>query len=330
MANIFSISTMNYLCFSILASILCSFVAAQDGYATENGGVTGGAGGTTTTVSSLAAFETAILQNEPTVVYLSGPLELDDRLSVSSDTSIIGVGSKAIITGGGLRIDDASNVVVQNLVINKVVGDDAISVQESTNVWIDHNEFYSDTDHGFDYYDGQVDITHGCDYVTVSYNYFHDHYKCSLVGADPDNADEDTGKFHITYHHNYFQNIHTRTPAARYAHIHSYNNLFEDIVSQGIHMRSEAEALIEANVFVNSVEPLSTYGFVIPDDSPADPEGDYEDDGFANLGADNDFGSGEINITQTGTFTSVPYNYTLTPLDEVQALVQAHAGVGKI
>ncbi|KAL1737826.1 pectin lyase fold/virulence factor, partial [Schizophyllum fasciatum] len=101
-----------------------------------------------------------------------------------------------------------------------------------------------------------------------------------------------TGKFHITYHHNHFKNIHTRTPAARFAHVHSYNNLFEDIVSQGIHSRSDAEVLVEGNVFVNSVEPqypssspVSTYGFVIPDDSPADPEGDYEADGYANLGA---------------------------------------------
>ena len=59
-------------------------------------------------------------------------------------------------------------------------GDDAVSIQKSTNVWIDHNEFFSDTDHGFDYYDGLLDITHGCDFITVSYNYFHDHYKVSL------------------------------------------------------------------------------------------------------------------------------------------------------
>ena len=157
-------------------------------------------------------------QDEATVVYLAGSLELDDRLKVTSDTSIIGVGSDAVITGGGLRIEDASNVIVQNLVINKVVGmcaliiaasvalsvsvtrlgcgvhrrgltklfpgDDAINIQESTNVWIDHNEFFSDADHGFDYYDGLLDITHGCDFITVSYNYFHDHYKVSSIALD--------------------------------------------------------------------------------------------------------------------------------------------------
>jgi len=44
-------------------------------------------------------------------------------------------------------------------------------------------------DHGYDYYDGLLDITHGSDYVTVSYNYFHDHWKVfnfllSISGQD--------------------------------------------------------------------------------------------------------------------------------------------------
>jgi pectate lyase len=61
--------------------------------------------------------------------------------------------------------------------------------------------------------------------------------------------------------------------------------------------------LIEGNVFANTTEPgkffyaysvppnaemrtiVSTYGFVIPDDSPENPSGDFEPDGFANFGA---------------------------------------------
>lgn len=82
--------------------------------------------------------------------------------------SIIGVGSSAIIEGGGFSLNKVSNVIIRNLVIRKVKGNDAITIQKSNNLWIDHNEFYSDTDHGFDYYDGQVDITHADDYITVS------------------------------------------------------------------------------------------------------------------------------------------------------------------
>ncbi|RDB25868.1 putative pectate lyase A [Hypsizygus marmoreus] len=314
----------------LVLSAVFTVVVAQDGYASLNGGTKGGAGGTTTTVSAVAAFQTAIKTDTAKTVYLKGPITLSSQATIGNNTSIIGVGTSGIINGGGLKIVGKSNVIVRNLVINKVVGNDAITMQRANNIWIDHNEFYSDTTHGFDYYDGQVDITHACDFITVSYNYFHDHYKCSLIGHDPSNAKEDTAKFHLTYHHNRWNNIHTRTPAMRFAHVHSYNNLFDNVVSQGIHSRSKAEVLIEGNVFANTTEPVSTFGFVIPDDSPDDPNGDFEPDGFANFGAANDFGNGKNNITATGLFTSVPYTYTLTPLANVRSVVTAGAGVGKI
>jgi pectate lyase len=61
--------------------------------------------------------------------------------------------------------------------ISKVLASngDGITVEASTNVWIDHCELSSDLDHGKDYYDGLVDITHGSDWVTVSNSYLHDH-----------------------------------------------------------------------------------------------------------------------------------------------------------
>ncbi|KAF8071988.1 pectin lyase fold/virulence factor [Lyophyllum atratum] len=234
---------------------LFAAAVAQDGYASQNGGTKGDAGGTTTTVSAAAAFQTAIKTDTAKTVFLKGPITLSSQATVGNNTSIIGVGTSGVITGGGLKIVGKSNVIVRNLVINKVVGNDAITIQRANNIWIDHNEFFSDTTHGFDFYDGQVDITHACDFITVSFNYFHDHYKCSLVGHDPSNSVEDTGKFHLTYHHNRWNNIHTRTPALRFAHVHSYNNLFDNVVSQGIHSRSKAQVLIEGNVFANTSEP---------------------------------------------------------------------------
>lgn len=41
----------------------------------------------------------------------------------------------------------------------------------------------------------------------------------------------------------------------RFAHVHSYNNLLDNVVSQGIHSRSQAQVLIEGNVFSNTSEP---------------------------------------------------------------------------
>jgi pectate lyase len=87
--------------------------------------------------------------------------------------------------------------------------------------------------------------------------------------------------------HNYWRNEGTRGPAGRFGHQHVYNNLYEDYLFQAIHSRSDNQVLVEGNVFRgNTTEALSTYGLVIPNDSPnTSPDGDYELDGFANLGA---------------------------------------------
>lgn len=90
-----------------------------------------------------------------------------------------------------------------------------------------------------------------------------------------------------THSHNYWRNEGTRGPAGRFGHQHIYNNLYEDFLYQAIHSRSDNQVLVEGNVFRGkTVEALSTYGLVIPKDSPnTSPDGDYELDGFANLGA---------------------------------------------
>ncbi|KAH8834973.1 polysaccharide lyase family 1 protein [Flagelloscypha sp. PMI_526] len=322
--------------------LTCLFLAhttlgALVGYATQNGGTTGGSGGTTTTVTAAAAFTSAVketLQGDAKkTVYLKGAISLSSQASVGSNTSIIGVGNNATINGGGLKISKVSNVIVQNLIIDKVVGNDGITVTTSTNVWVDHNEFYSDLTHGVDYYDGQLDINHAADFVTISNNIFRDHYKSSLVGGSADNGAEGAGHFRLTYVGNHWSNVHTRTPALRFSHTHIYNNLYSNVISQGIHSRCDAQVFVEGNKFENSPEPLSTYGLVIPDDSPnTSPAGDLEADGYANLGAANDWGTGKINLTHTGTFTQaqIPYTYTILPVAQVSASVIANAGVGKI
>jgi pectate lyase len=45
---------------------------------------------------------------------------------------------------------------------------------------------------------------------------------------------------------------------------------------------------------------------------------------------ENDWGPATINITQVGNFTEAPYVYKLTPLEQVEAMVKAGAGLGKV
>ncbi|KAH9881515.1 hypothetical protein IAQ61_000241 [Plenodomus lingam] len=308
------------------------------GYAKDNplGPTTGGASkdGKTITVTNVADFIQAVNNSEPTVVYAKGSFNFSSRVRIGSHKTLVGVGKHgASITGAGLNLFNATNIIVRNFHLT-AIPDDAITIRNSTRIWIDHNEFSTGSFPalGPDAFDGQVDIIRASDWITLSWNFFHDHWKSSLVGNSDALRATDLGTLHITYHHNYWRNEGTRGPAARFGHQHIFNNLYEHFRYQAIHSRSDNQLLVEGNVFRGkSREALSTYGLVIPEDSPnTSPEGDYELDGFANLGARNDWGGAGVNITQVGNFTQVPYGYRLTPLEDVKKVVRRGAGVGKI
>lgn len=53
--------------------------------------------------------------------------------------SIIGVGKGAEITSFGISIVNATNVILRNFAIRKIVDNDGITIQNSTRIWIDHN-----------------------------------------------------------------------------------------------------------------------------------------------------------------------------------------------
>jgi pectate lyase len=307
------------------------------GFAKDNpiGATTGGTGkhGKSVTVRTVAEFVQALNGSEPTVVYAEGSFNLTSRVQVGSNKSLIGLGKGAQVTGSGLNIYNKTNVIIRNLGFT-AIDDDAMTIRNSTRVWIDHNEFTTGNFPalGPDAYDGQVDIIRASDWLTISWNYFHDHWKSSLIGNSDALRDIDQGHLHITYHHNYWRNEGTRGPAGRFGHQHIYNNLYVDFLYQAIHSRSDNQVLVEGNVFKGKTrEALSTYGLVIPEDSPnTSPDGDFEIDGFANLGAKNDFGKATVNITQVGNFTRAPYKYKLTPLKQVEKMVKSGAGLGKI
>ncbi|KAK6351284.1 hypothetical protein TWF718_004449 [Orbilia javanica] len=305
-----------------------------EGYAKDNpvgGKVVGGKGGPTVTVTDYPALATALAGSEPRVVKVIGAIKPEERVIIGSNKSLIGWKNSGSIYEIGVTVANATNVIIQNMKINDVIGNDAITIRNSTRVWIDHNELTSDNNHGPDHYDGLIDIIRGSDYITVSWNYLHDHWKTSLVGNEPTFTHE-LGKYHVTYHHNYWQRLGTRGPAGRFGFHHIYNNYYEDFYYQAIHSRSDNQALIEGNVFRGDTgEAISTHGLVVPEDSPNFCVcGDDEKDGFANLGYRNDWGSATVNITQVGTFTKAPYRYKLTPLKFVADLVKLGAGIGKV
>ncbi|KAF2035629.1 pectin lyase-like protein [Setomelanomma holmii] len=344
------LSILSFFTFALAASAApagCDF--DLEGYAKDNpiGPTTGGAqkGSTNVTISTVPEFLAAINGTAPKIIYAKGTFNFTSRPRVGSNKSLIGVGKGAWITGAGLTIVPwAYNIIVRNFGIRAIVDDDAITIQNSTRVWIDHNEFTSGNfpAAGPDVFDGQVDIIRASDWITVSWNYFHDHWKSSLVGNNDQFRSIDFGHLHIFYHHNYWKYMGTRGPAGRFGHQHIYSNLYEDFLYQAIHSRSDNQVLVEGNVFNGRTrEALLTYGLVIPEDSPnTSPDGDFEIDGYANLGSsdalllnllsENDFGEATLNITQVGNFTRAPYKFKLTPLKQVSKVVKSGVDLGQL
>ena len=279
-------------------------------------GTTGGGVATAVTVSTLDAFEAAVTGDTAKVVRVNGLIALGGQVDIGSNTTVLGVGSASGFTGGGLRLKKVTNVVVRNLNISKPLKPaDGITVQASAKVWIDHNSFSSDRDHGKDYYDGLLDINHGSDYVTVSWNTFKDHYKGSLVGHSDNNASEDTGHLRVTYHHNWFNNVNSRIPSLRFGTGHFYDNYVVG-ADTAVHSRMGAQMLVEDNVFRTTTVAVTT-------------NRDSDVDGYANLRG-NDLGGAATEISQVGTFITPPYGYTAEPASSVVASVTSGAGVGKL
>ncbi|TGO51353.1 hypothetical protein BOTNAR_0359g00030 [Botryotinia narcissicola] len=286
---------------------------ATTGFATQNGGTKGGAGGATTTVSTLAQFTAAVTNDEVArVIVVSGTISGSVKVRVGSNKTIVGKKGATLI-GIGLYINKSTNVIVRNIISQKVLAanGDAIGIQAAKNVWIDHVDVSSDLTHGKDYYDGLIDVTHASDWVTISNSYIHDHFKASLIGHSDNNAAEDTGHLTVTQHNNYWSNIGSRTPSFRFGTGHVFNSYFLNATT-GIDTRDGAQILVQSNVFKNVGEPIAAL---------------YSDDtGYANA-FDNDLG-GYANTAPVGklTTTSLPYSYSLLGSGNVVAAVVGSAG----
>ena len=300
------------------------------GYATLNGGTTGGQGGSTTTVSTLSELQTWALSREgnttPAILYINGKISSSQSTVVTikagANVSVIGLGSTAELQNIGLNFRAYNNVIVKNLKIHEVFyPNDALTIDNCHNVWVDHCELYSKIGAGIgvDTYDGLLDIKNGSRYVTISWCHLHHHMKTMLIGhTDNSNQQSTDSQFRITLHHNYFHNTDGRNPSLRWGAVHMFNNYFRDISDYGIAVRKGAHALIENNVYENVKLPISTNKF--------DGEGFACERGNIFTGT-----SGANSITQTGcdwwNSSTLPYSYTLDAASTVAANVAANAGV---
>ncbi len=298
----------------------------MQGFATVGTSTTGSNNKNIVTADTLEELTKALSSEEPTTVHISKKISggtTGASLRVKSDKTIIGVGSDAFLEGVGLHLSKVSNVIIRNIKFtmssvdkehHKINDGDCITIENAKHVWIDHNEFFAIDPHvqkDKDLFDGLVDIKDESEYITVSWNYFHDHWKCNLVGhSDTDNFDRK-----ITFSHNHWKNINSRTPSYRFGTGHIYNNYFESLLETGIHSRMGACLLIEKNYFENCSSPLTN-------DAKTPGKWHLNDNYFHDIKG--------VTPTDSTCDLSVPYKYVLEDKMSVKETVLQYAGVGKI
>jgi pectate lyase len=226
---------------------------------------------------------------------------------VASNKTIVGVGSNAVVTGGGLNLSGVSNIIIRNI---KFTGanDDSINVQESSHhIWIDHCDFTNG-------YDGLLDIKRQSSYITVSWNHFYAHEKTCLLGHSDDHT-ADIGYLKVTYHHNFFDGTGTRHPRIRFGQVHVYNNYYLNN-EYGVASTMNADVLVEGNYFQGVDDPCLV---------------GYADSAAGDLVQRNNVFNNCGSSPQTqGSVAAFPYSVTVESASNIPNTVRNGAGVGKI
>ncbi|MDX3801598.1 pectate lyase [Streptomyces sp. AK04-3B] len=322
--------------------------AGATGFATQNGGTTGGAGGTTVRAATGTQIHQALCSrassSTPIVIQVEGTVTVGNTAKVSggscntaagvielkgvSNVTLVGVGAGAVFDQIGIHLRQSSNIIVQNVTVQNVKksgsptsnGGDAIGMESDVhNVWVDHATLTASGGESAGY-DALFDMKANTRYVTLSYSVLRNSGRGGLVGS----SDSDLGNGPVTFHHNRYENIDSRTPLLRGATAHIYNNYYVSLNESGINPRAGGKAKVDNNYFKNSKDVLGTFYTDLP--------GYWQVSGnvFDNVtwtqpGEDNN--PAGPNPT-SNTTVSIPYSYSLDAASCVPSIVTATAGAG--
>ncbi len=233
-------------------------------------------------------------------------------ISVASNKTLIGLDRYAGILGATLDLSNAKNIIVRNLSIadvnpGLVEAGDAITLNNSSHVWIDHVRTSMISD-------GHVDIADSKN-VTLSWNRFE--------GSNPAVCG---GKHHytnavtnsqVTLHHNFWDKASGRNPKldGGSTRAHLYNNYWLDIAYFAINASNWAQVKVEGNYFANASRPHWDAGQGMLD-AP------LWSNRYTGISA-----TDPLRSTGASVFVGlVMYPYTLDSVDEVPAQVSTGAG----
>ncbi|PGH45060.1 pectate lyase [Micromonospora sp. WMMA1996] len=321
-------------------------VGAATGYATQNGGTTGGAGGQTVRATTGTAIHAALCgrasSSTPIVIEVTGTINHGNTSKVSgsscntadgvielkqiSNVTIVGVGSGAVFDQLGIHIRDSRNIIIQNVTVRNVKksgsptsnGGDAIGMESTVrNVWVDHVTLEASGGES-EGYDGLFDMKDDTQYVTLSYSILRNSGRGGLIGS----SESDRSNGFVTFEHNLYENIDSRTPLLRGGVAHMFNNHYTGLHESGINSRAGARAKVENNYFRNSKDVLGT--FYTNERGSWQVAGNVFDNVTWSATGNENYPAGP-NPTSTTT-VGIPYSYRLDGASCVPDIVRQTAG----
>lgn len=252
------------------------------GWATQNGGVTGGGTATPVIVSNYTELQAAINNASVRMIHINGTIDVSGKrinMQDQNGKSIIGLSGARLITNdltkdnsGVFYIKRVTNLIMRNIIFEgpgayDTDGFDLLCLDNCQNVWVDHCEF-------LDGMDGNFDIKNMSDFISVTWCKFaynkpaiaggpggaNDHRYSNLIGSS-DAATGDRDKLTVTFQFcQWGEGCKERMPRIRFGKIHMVNNLFNSSVSNHcIRAAFEANVLVEANYFDNQKKPIDLY-----------------------------------------------------------------------
>lgn len=311
------------------------FLAAPQGFGANT---TGGGNATPVTVSTYTTLKSNIMASGSKVILVSGEITIPSGQPISAivtDKTIVGLPGAKLINenqsnpGAGILYlkTGSSNVIIRNLIFvgpgaYDIDGQDNLTADGCTNLWVDHCEFQ-------DGQDGNFDIKNLSDNISVSWCKFtylkpavaggsggsNDHRFSNLIGSSASNAPSD-GHYSVTYQNCYWADgCKDRMPRARNAELHIVSCYYNTSVS-GSKAIGLGGGTNNTTCYVESTN-FDNVGSVFSNAS--------SDGGTVAINYSNCLGGGN-NI---GTVTAPTYTITAIPVDEVQAhLTDSGCGAG--
>jgi len=305
------------------------------GWASMNGGTVGGGNAKPTIVKTYAELKAAVENAAVKVVQIEGAIAIPSGgkivLQNQSSKTIFGTSGATLSTvdqtgplSGIFYLKQSSNIILQNIVFDgagayDVDGNDNLTIENCTNVWVDHCDFLNGLD-------GNFDIKTASDFITVSYCKFsytkpprpggpggsNDHRLSNLVGSG-DASLGDRNKLSITFVRCWWaQGCVGRMPRVRFGKVHVLNNYFSSTVSSScVQAGFEANLLIEGNIFEGVRNPID----LMANNSTAVLQ---RNNLFLTI-------TGNTNGTATTAFTP-PYSIAATAATDVKSIVTKSAG----